>query len=268
MKNPYPLNSYDTPVSYPRFRSDRFFLGCRLSFYVRIFYIWFKCSRLIRKGIFNRDRRTAYANLCIKTAEGCGGRFHLRGLDNLNAAGQPVVLIGNHMSMLETPILPGIVQPRINDVTFVVKKSLFKMTFLGEILKLMDAIGVSRENAREDFRVIMEEGKKRLSQGKSVIVFPQSTRMETFDPEQFNTVGIKLAKAAGVPVVPFALKTDLIGNGYPKFIKDFGPIQRNREVYIEFAPPIRISGNGKEEHQKIVKFIQERLNTWRAAEKR
>jgi len=47
----------------------------------------------------------------------------------------------------------------------------------------------------------------------SVLIFPQTTRDLRFDPNKFNTLGIKLAKRAKVPVIPVAVKTDAWGMG-------------------------------------------------------
>ena len=47
----------------------------------------------------------------------------------------------------------------------------------------------------------------------SVLIFPQTTRELFFDPKKFNTLGIKLAKRAKVPVIPIAVKTDAWWHG-------------------------------------------------------
>ncbi len=93
-----------------------------------------------------------------------------------------------------------------------------------------------------------------------MIIFPQSTRSTVFKPEEFNSLGIKLALKAGVPVVPIALKTDAWGCG--KRFKDFGPINTRKKVHIEFGEPMRVEGRGAEEHKKIIEFIHERLERW------
>jgi len=85
--------------------------------------------------------------------------------------------------------------------------------------------------------------------------------MREFIPERFNTIGIKLAKKASVPVIPFALKTDFWGTG--KIFKDFGQIGKfSKKIFFEFLKPIVISGNGKEEHEIIINFIQGKLKEW------
>ncbi len=106
----------------------------------------------------------------------------------------------------------------------------------------------------------MEGGMERLKAGRSIIIFPQTTRTHQFDPEQFNTIGVKLAKKAGVPVIPIALKTDAWGNG--RFIKDFGKINPARKVYFAFGAPMPVAGRGTEEHEAVIRFIRANLDLW------
>jgi 1-acyl-sn-glycerol-3-phosphate acyltransferase len=79
-------------------------------------------------------------------------------------------------------------------------------------------------------------------------------------PSQFNSIGVKLAKRAKVPVVPIALKTDAWTNG--KRLKDFGPVFPDRKVHFAFGEPMTISGNGADQQKAIVEFIQTKLKSW------
>jgi 1-acyl-sn-glycerol-3-phosphate acyltransferase len=163
------------------------------------------------------------------------------------------------MSTLETMILPGIISP-LRKVTFVVKDSLVRHPLFGDVMRSRDPIVVGRTDPRKDFEAVMNGGMELLSKGISIIIFPQSTRSIEFRPEDFNSLGVKLAKKAGVKVVPVALKTDFWGNG--KFIKELGPIDRHKPIHIKFGEPFPITGSGKEENQKIIAFIQSSLEEW------
>jgi 1-acyl-sn-glycerol-3-phosphate acyltransferase len=195
----------------------------------------------------------------MELIEGCGGRFHIRGIANLAASQEPVVFISNHMSTLETFVLPCLIEP-YRDVTFVVKESLIKNPFFGPIMRSRDPVTVGREHPKEDFKIVMDKGRKILAGGRSIIIFPQSTRTTRFEPENFNTLGIKLAKAAGVKVIPIAIKTDFWANG--NIVKDFGPIDRHKPIHITFGEPLGVEGSGKLEHQRTIDFIQEHLEQW------
>jgi 1-acyl-sn-glycerol-3-phosphate acyltransferase len=107
----------------------------------------------------------------------------------------------------------------------------------------------------------MNDGTERLKNGISIVIFPQSTRSVEFKPEEFNSLGVKLAKKAGVVVIPIALKTDFWGNG--KLVKELGPLDHKKHIHIKFGDPMHITGNGKEENQKIIDFIKGSLEEWR-----
>jgi 1-acyl-sn-glycerol-3-phosphate acyltransferase len=109
------------------------------------------------------------------------------------------------MGILETFLFPCLISP-IHTVTFVVKKSLITHPIFGPIMRSRDPITVNRENAKEDFQIVMKEGKEKLNNGISIIIFPQSTRTTEFIPENFNSLGVKLAKSAGAKVIPIAIK--------------------------------------------------------------
>lgn len=108
-----------------------------------------------------------------------------------------MVLIGNHMSLLETALFHAVAREYL-DFTFVIKQSLLTVPFFRDIMRSLGAIPVGRENPRDDLRAVLGDGKKVLESGRSIIIFPQSTRSETFDAAKFNSIGIKLAKSAGV----------------------------------------------------------------------
>jgi 1-acyl-sn-glycerol-3-phosphate acyltransferase len=192
--------------------------------------------------------------------ESCGGRFHVTGLENLRKCHGPVVFIGNHMSTLETMVLPFLIA-QIMDVTFVVKDNLVKNHVFGPIMRSRDPIVVSRHNSREDLVNVITRGQEILAGGRSVAIFPQSTRRIDFRPEEFNSLGVKLAAKAGVQVIPIALKTDFWLNG--KLVKDLGPLEpRNKDIYFAFGEPMDIKGSGKEENKEIIDFIQSHLALW------
>jgi 1-acyl-sn-glycerol-3-phosphate acyltransferase len=163
------------------------------------------------------------------------------------------------MSTLETFVLPTLIAP-IKDTTFVVKQSLVDYPIFKHIMRARNPITVGRVNARDDFKAVLDGGTARLAAGLSIIIFPQTTRSAVFDPAEFNTIGIKLAKKAGVPIVPIALKTDAWGNG--SLLKDYGKIDPARPVHFAFGSPLRIRDRGTEEQEEIVSFITKKLKEW------
>lgn len=259
MKNYYPGNEYHSHEGTSRALGDYLMLGTRWYFYFNIFGVVWRARQMAVRGDFDDNNWIEISFQMLQVHERCGAVCHFTGLDNISKHDGPVVFVGNHMSTAETFLMPSIIVSR-KKTTFVVKKGLMNYPFFGPVMRSRDPITVGRSDPREDFKAVINEGQKRLKDGISVVIFPQSTRMPVFNPENFNTIGIKLAKKAGVPVVPFALKTDFWGNG--TILKDAGPISRKKEIHIEFAPPMEIKGTGKEEHAEIIDFIQNRLKKW------
>ncbi len=252
-------DSYKTPKSTKRFLFDRLLFGSRWAFYIKNFIVYYRTGQCGKKGKLDTVAQAYYSRQNMKVAEGCGARISVSGMNNIDKVEGPVVFIGNHMSLLETAVMSSFISCR-KPAIFVVKEKLFNIPFFGNIMRGMGNIGVARENPREDFKKVISEGKKKLEAGESIIIYPQSTRSAQFDPSQFNSIGVKLAKGAGVPVIPVALKTDFLENG--KKFKDLGPINKDKEVHFEFAEAIEVTGNGKEAQNTIVEFITSRLEKW------
>jgi 1-acyl-sn-glycerol-3-phosphate acyltransferase len=261
--NLFPEDSYDTPPDKKRDTLARLSFNSRFYFFLRTIAVFYGVARSAHHGQLDRERQISHSNKNIHTLEGHGARIHLRNLNKIDAAGGPYVVIGNHMSAIETTVLNAIIGPRLN-FTFIFKRSLLKLPYMGAALKALDAIPVDRVNPRDDFKTILTEGTKKLAAGRSILVFPQSTRSVQFIPEEFNTIGVKLARSAGVKVLPLALKTDFLASG--KIFNDFGPIHPNRHIHFEFGDPIEVTGNGREAHQQVIDFITERLSAWNTPE--
>ncbi len=195
----------------------------------------------------------------LRALERCGARFHVSGLDHVAGLSGPAVFVGNHMSTVETMVLPCLIAPR-RPVTFVVKESLQAMPIFGPVMRARQPVTVGRQNPRQDMQKVLLEGAQRLADGISVVLFPQSTRQVRFDPARFNSLGIKLARRAAVPVVPVALRTDFWRPG--RLVKDLGPLDRRHPIHIRFGAPLSVEDDPRAAHQQVVAFIVENLARW------
>jgi len=200
----------------------------------------------------------------FRAVERVGGVIEVTGYEKVPAENWPYVFVANHMSVLETFLFAALIHPK-GEHKFVVKKSLTEYPVFKHVMLALNPIVVGRENPRKDLTAVLTQGVEKLHSGISMIIFPQRTRTAEFEPDKFNTIGIKLARRAGVPVVPVALKTDFWGQG--KIIKDFGGIFPEKKVHFCFGAPIEIKGRGQEEHEHVVKFIGEHIKKWEEEEK-
>lgn len=222
-------------------------------FYARIVWVIIRYAIVARLGRFTPRAWSRSSFAMVKAYEASGARIHIHGAHHLLTVEGPVVYAANHMSVAETILLPCILLV-FSPLTVVVKRSLLRYPGFGTILRSVDPVSVSRDNPREDFKLLMEEGGRCLAGGRSLLVFPQAHRRTTFDPATFNTSAVKLAKRAGVPIVPVAIRTDWHGIGAR--IKEFGRIDRTREIHFSFGEPRRVDGGGdREVHAGVIQFI-------------
>ena len=239
----------------------RWFPG--LTFYRKFLGVVLSGSKLAKRGNYDNTEWCRSSITLLRAMEYVGFSFEIDGIQYVEKIEGPCVFIANHMSTLETVILPIVIQP-VRDVTFIVKQDLLEVPFFRHIMRSRDPIAVGRSNPRQDLKAVLEGGVERLKRGISIIVFPQTTRMPSIDPTQFNTIGIKLAKKADVPIIPLALLTDAWGTG--TFIKDFGKINPAKPVHFSFGEPMRVLGRGTDEHESIIRFIEGKLKQWRNEE--
>jgi 1-acyl-sn-glycerol-3-phosphate acyltransferase len=249
-------DDYRSPESRPSWFSRAF---PSLRFYPKLLGIVWRASKSSRRGTYDDDAWIRSSLEVVRLLESLGARFVIENTSAYRGLDAPCVFIGNHMSTLETFTLPSIVHAH-RRIIFVLKRSLTTMPVFGHVASARDPIVVDRVNPKEDFKAVVEGGVERLKRGQSVVVFPQTTRSLRLDPASFNSIGVKLAKRARVPIVPIALKTDCWGLG--KWVKDFGRIRSERTIRFCFGDPLEVEGNGRKTHQHIVDFISGKLETW------
>lgn len=259
---PYPDDVYTTPDTAALPLSSLF---PNISFYWRMCATLQHAASLAKRGLYTTADWVASSIAIREALEKCGTRVTIEGFDNIRNLDGPCVFIGNHMSTLETFVLPAMIQV-FKPVTFVIKESLMRYPVFHHVMKTRDPIVVERKDPRADFTAVMQGGLERLEKGISIIVFPQSTRRLTMDRQHFNSMGVKLARKAGVPVVPIALRTDAWGmGGLFGLLKDHGPIHPEIPVRFRFGQPLTVEGNGKAEHEAVYAFIENALHEWSIA---
>jgi 1-acyl-sn-glycerol-3-phosphate acyltransferase len=214
------------------------------------------------RGRYDNEFWALNSSQVLRALEYVGCRIHAEGLEHLTEVQGPCVIVGNHMSALETLILPGLIDPR-KHATFVVKRSLTSAFAFGHIMRSRDPVVVGRKNPRDDLAAMLTGSEERLARGISMIVFPQATRSPHFDREQFNSIGVKIAGRNNVPLVPLALKTDAWGCGGKGALKDYGKMSPDVPVRFRFGKAMRVGGNGKEEQEQLCRFIEGSLAEWR-----
>ncbi len=222
---------------------------------------------VVRQGL-RELRRNSFTNATLgelawglmDRAEGLGAMVTFEGFESLAGIRErPAVLVANHMSLIETMVLPAGIFGQ-GPMIIVAKRSLIRYPWFGRVLEASQPILVERKNPRQDLSDVMEQGCRALAGGRSVLLFPQGTRMTTFDPRYFNSLGAKLARRAGAPLIPIACKTDFARPG--RLLKDFGPIDPERPIKFAAGPRLDSSLPQRELQEECTRHIVTTLRAW------
>jgi 1-acyl-sn-glycerol-3-phosphate acyltransferase len=148
----------------------------------------------------------------------CGVRYEVEGRENISD--QASVILCKHQSSWETLALQALFPPQV----WVLKRELLWIPFFGWGLASLKPIAIDRAAGRQALNQIIAQGKKRLSAGYWVVVFPEGTRIPSGKMGRFGVGGAKLAVEAGVPITPVAHDA---GKAWPRnsFIKYPGVIK-------------------------------------------
>jgi 1-acyl-sn-glycerol-3-phosphate acyltransferase len=139
-----------------------------------------------------------------------GVRVAVRGLELLDPK-QTYVFVSNHRSYLDTAAMFIYTGRRIG---LLAKKELLKVPVLGVGMGFVNVMAIDRTNRESAIRTT-EAAAKRIQSGVSFAVFVEGTRAKPGELLPFKKGAFYMARQAGVPVVPVAIKNSdvLMGKG-------------------------------------------------------
>lgn len=179
----------------------------------------------------------------------CGIRYEVVGQENL--PDRPVVMLSKHQSAWETIAIPALLR---GPQCYVFKRSLLYIPFFGWTLGLLRMIHIDRKQGPRAFASVIRQGKERIADGSSVVMFPEGTRTPTGVTGIYKSGGTRFAIATGADIVPIAHNA---GRVWPrnKLIKSAGL------VTISIGPVIPTTGRKTDE-------VNAEVEAWIEAEMR
>ena len=172
-------------------------------------------------GSWYRNVTIAWSNILIVWMRiGAGVHYRVIGRENLEKLKErPHFIISNHQSALETLIYTVILPPH----SFVLKKSLLYIPFFGWGLAKAKPIAIDRTDGKNALKQISTQAKERFEIGRSVIIFPEGTRVPFGKVEPFKKGAFIVTKQLEAPVLPMAINS---GIAAPKgrFLKEPGVV--------------------------------------------
>ena len=124
----------------------------------------------------------------------------VEGRENLEK-GQSYVLAANHTSTYDIFIIYGYIG---RSFKWVMKEEIRKIPFVGAACKAAGFIFINRKAMKQALHS-MEEAKKSLTNGVSVVIFPEGTRTKTGETGKFKRGAFKIATEMNLPIVPVSI---------------------------------------------------------------
>jgi len=170
-------------------------------------------------------------------------RLKVTGQQNIPQDG-PFIIVANHSSLLDPIILGVSIKPKI---IFVAAAYLFKIGWLGYLLRKANSIPVQREN---DIKAI-KQSLKILQQGGVLGIFPEGGIDRQKNNLPVRAGAAYLATKVGVPIVPIKIKgADKVLPRGAKFIRSLNKIE------VEIKKPIFCSRHTNKDKEIIKRVVE------------
>lgn len=180
-------------------------------------------------------------------------------LDNRNKEPwtEPCIFVANHFSYADIASIPMLTR----SACFVGKHSIQKVPLFGYYFRSLH-LSLNRESARDRAHVL-KKGIEALSEGKSLIIFPEGGIRTKNPPQQvaYKDGAFRMALKLGVPIVPITLPTN------HKLLPDDGKLLlRGNKLNIVVHEAIDCRDMDethlKELKERVFNVIQDELDEW------
>ena len=134
------------------------------------------------------------------------GIYHLAEVSGLDRAGaaRPAVYVSNHRSRMDGPFLLGL----LPNTGVVIKAREGHQWSFALLMRHFDFVSVSAGNLAR-LRGALDRAREILSEGRSLVIFPEGTRAPSGRLQSFHPLAFQLARDAGVPIVPVVVHSTL-----------------------------------------------------------
>ncbi|MGN6131014.1 MAG: lysophospholipid acyltransferase family protein [Nocardioidaceae bacterium] len=162
-----------------------------------------------------------------------GLRFQMTGTEHVPRTG-PALLAVNHISYVDFVLGGFAAHPSRRLVRFMAKRELFDHRLSGPLMRSLHHISVDRAEGVGSY----EEALRYLGQGEVVGIFPEATISRSFEIKELKTGAVRIAAAAGVPLVPVTLwgTQRMFTKDHPR---DFS---RGKTIAIRVGEPLHPTG--------------------------
>lgn len=165
-------------------------------------------------------------------------RVDIRGTEHLPRSSGAVVAFNHHSYFDFVMVAWAAVRSLRRPVRFLAKREMWKSRKTLWLVRAADAVPVDRDSTSSRHRAF-DEAIARLRSGELVAVAPEQTISQSFQLLPFRTGAVRMAQAAGVPIVP------AIGWGTHRFAtKGRSPaMARHIAVTVRYGEPVHVAAD-------------------------
>jgi len=178
-----------------------------------------------------------------------GTKVVFEGLEPLLRDHVNVVLMPNHESNLDAPILFGLIPV---DLKAVYKREINRFPFFKHALRIAGFIDVDR-GERADARRAVARAVASLRSGSCFVIFPEGTRSRTGALGNFKKGGFVVAIEAGSRIVPVAIK------GARALMPRGRFAVRPGQVSVRVLDPVDASAYSYEDRERLIALVRGRI---------
>lgn len=170
---------------------------------------------------------------------------------------KPFVVVCNHQSLADIPVISRLPW----EMKWVAKAELFRVPFVGWLMRMAGDIPVVRGDRRSGIQVLAT-ARQYLQKRCSVMFFPEGTRSKDSRVLSFTDGAFRLAIKQQVPVLPLVL--DGTSTALRKHDWRFGRAQKIHLKVLPAVPTEGLSGSDVEAlRDRVRNMIVDQLAGWR-----
>lgn len=172
--------------------------------------------------------------------------------------GRSYVIVANHESFCDILVLLANLPMQVR---FLAKRSVFRVPVLGWSIAAAGFVPVDREERSRGADTV-EAALRRLSGGRSLVIFPEETRTRTGDLLPFKRGAAHLALRSGLPILPVALA------GTFRVLKKGSLVITPGPVAMSVGEPIEVKGRTIRDREAVTRAARDEVQALRAEAQR
>jgi 1-acyl-sn-glycerol-3-phosphate acyltransferase len=178
----------------------------------------------------------------------CGLSYEVINPENI--PNTPVIFFCKHQSAWETIAMQQILPAHV----WVLKRELIWVPVFGWALLELESIAINRKAGKKAMEQVIQQGTMRLNKGRSIMIFPEGTRVAPGEVRRFGMGGPVLAEKSGYPVT-------LVAHNAGEYWRRRDMIKHAGVIKVVIGPTIETKGKTAAEIKEFAEqWMKETMN--------